>query len=130
VPGLTVAGTADGATSAPSTTSTAYADITDMAVTFSTTTVGHVIAWMSIGFSLNANNIAANFGLSLDAATEVGAIQSGVGSNNGKSSTMVFGVWNNVAVGSHTIKGRWQLTAAGTLTGTTTMRHLLVATAT
>jgi hypothetical protein len=116
---------ADGTTSAPTTTSTTYATIPEMTASFTPTTTVTVTAYMSIAFSISSQAAIASFGLALDGAAEQGVISAQVASNGARGWLTIFARWANVSAAAHTVTGRWN-TSAGTLSGITTQRHLLV----
>ena len=117
-------GLAVGSSSGPTTTSTSYADLTDMSVTL-TTTGGDLLCFFagSVSESGLANAIIVAF--SLDAAAEVGEIAwNAPGANYIEP---IVGLWRftGVSAASHTVKVRWKVDA-GTATAQTTRRYLLV----
>lgn len=106
-----------GATSSPTTTSTTYVDADEMTVTLSTSG-GDVLAI----FSTSTENSGANanlIALSLDGAAEVG-IRRFIPGGAGQATTLTtVHLFTGVTPGSHTIKGRWRVSAGtGTLDGT------------
>jgi hypothetical protein len=116
-----------GVTSGPTTTSTAYVDLPDMAVTLMTTG-GDLLAWLQCDWS---NSLAggvngASFALSLDGTTEYGPTSQNAQNAGYVQGAACVGRWTGVAAGSHTVKGRWQAISGGTVTAATTRRVLLV----
>lgn len=122
---MSLVGTADGVTSSPTTASTTYVDIPDMAVTINPTSICTLLAWLTISLQQTANTNDMNIALNVDGGAAVAPITTRVGTNAGRTAVTVFGVWTNVAAGAHTIRGRWN-TSAGTMTAVGVSRHLLV----
>ena len=121
---VTQNGLASGSTSSPTTASTTYVDMPDMAVTL-TTTGGDLVA---ILVSSVINDTAAQLvalALSLDAATEVGRVNRTQSADGDGGPNMTFWRFTGVSAGSHTVKGRW-LVSGGTGTLSSTLRQLLV----
>lgn len=113
-----------GATSNPTTTSTTMADLPDMTVTL-TTTGGILLCWLDA--SIRADTLLAGVGLQLnvdgaDVAPQTTA-QAAV-ANQYQHLAVVLRV-SGLAAGSHTVKGRWNV-SAGTATAMWTYRTLLV----
>ncbi|HEY1292947.1 MAG TPA: hypothetical protein VGJ60_07710 [Chloroflexota bacterium] len=123
--GVRIVGSAEGVQSGPSTTSATYADIPDMTVTVNPAATCTLVAWLSITLSHSTLSNDLNIALQLDATAEKGQISTRMPSTNGRTAATIFAIWTDVAAGSHTIRGRWN-TSGGTMTGVTTLRHLLV----
>jgi len=120
-----VTGQAVGVTSAPTTTSATYVDLTDMSVTV-TTSGGDLVAMLSATLinGTAANNTA--LALSLDGATEVADQWSQKGLASSRTPFSIQYRWTSVAAGSHTIKGRWKSPNESTIQADTTLRTLTV----
>jgi len=123
--GVSLVGTADGVTSGPTTLSTTYVDIPDMTVAINPTAPCTVLAWMSLSLQHTSNTADLNIALNIDGGVATDPITTRVGTNNGRTALMVFGVWTNVAAGAHSVRGRWN-TSAGTMTAVGVNRHMLV----
>lgn len=118
-------GFAVGSTSGPTTTSTTFVDITEMAVTL-TTTGGTLVAFLSVRLSHGTSGTLSGIALGLDSGQVSQTERTHtVTTNNGQFLLATHHLWTGVSAGSHTIKGRWY-TAAGTLTAQSDCRSLVV----
>lgn len=118
-------GYARGSSSGPATSSTSYADLTDMSVTL--TTVGGDLACVFSGIaSSDQPGQIITVAFSLDAAAEVGdqTVTQHAAANAGMSVSANH-VFTSVSAGSHTVKVRWKVGGNnGTFHGT--QRSLMV----
>lgn len=121
---LTQVSLVSGSVSGPTTASTTYVDLSDMAATF-TTRGGPLIAICVCTMSNSTGGASNNLALSLDAASEVGVQQQTLTSANDQVPLTAIYLWTGVSAASHTVKARWK-TSAGTATATSTMRNMIV----
>lgn len=121
---VTQVGFAAAVTTNPTTTSTTIVDMTDMAVTL-TTTGGDLLAWFAGAFQNNTVGASQTVALRLDTGSDVAdmAIIHRVASTWLPIST--FYRFTGVSAASHTVRARWS-TTAGTVTNNFTERNLLV----
>jgi hypothetical protein len=106
----TQTGRAVGSTPGTATTSTSYADLTDMSVTL-TTTGGDLLVWLTAVYAQQAGtpNDVLYMALSLDGAAEVGEVTGMSTAINVQFTLATVARFTGVAAGSHTIKGRWKV---------------------
>lgn len=113
-------GVTAGSTSSPTTTSTTYADMTDMSVSISTNASASVLVVVSSAIS-NTNSSLNYVALNVDGGSEVGEIRTGLNNSTGNITTSYL--FTGLSAASHTFKARWK-TSAGTLTAVTTNRTI------
>lgn len=103
-----------GSTPDPTTTSTSYADMNEMSITF-TSTNGVAVVMLTCT-TYNSSALNANFvALKMDTDGEVG--ENYVSDASGAVATAIYR-WTGLSAGSHTVKGRWKVGAGtGTLAG-------------
>lgn len=112
-----------GSTSTPITTSTTFVDMPDMSITL-TTYGGDLLCWLTCAFQYNTAGGVPYIAFSLDGAGEAGGMTAQPYAPSAITSATTF--WKySAAAGSHTVKGRWQI-SMGQLNGYGTIRHLMV----
>ena len=116
---------ATGSSSNPTTTSTTYVDLTDMAVTL-TTTGGDLLVWLQCDMDQNTGGANVTMALSLDAAAEVSPSVMNAPASGESTPIVCIALFTGVSAASHTIKGRWQTQSATTATAVGTRRVMTV----
>ena len=96
-------------TSAQTSTSTSYVDISDMTATL-TTTKGGLAVWAFCTADCDAANEEGFLSLQLDSATEVGVVSAALGSgSSNQNSVLATGYfWTSVSDASHTVDARFK----------------------
>jgi len=113
-----------GVTSGPTTASTTYVDLTNMAITLNTYG-GDLEVKFDGTFTNNSTSSVENIALSLDGAAEVAERQNSWTSAGFSMPMMTSHRFTDLAPGSHTIKARWKVSGGTTGTAVTTFRELI-----
>ena len=116
---------ATGATNNPTTTSGAFVDVPEMALTM-TTTGGDVLAWFTTAAQPTILSAICTFSFKVDAGGNVFQNPaSQPASTSALCAVSLVGVFTGLSAGSHTFKVQWA-TNAGTLQAYATLRYLIV----
>jgi hypothetical protein len=120
------AGVAVGSTSAPTSTSNSFADVTNLSVTL-TTTGGDLYCWTFMSIAVNTVPDNISLGIKLDSNAAVTVATSSGGAANYVHQVAGFTRFTGVSAGSHTVKTQWATQNSNTLTAQgTTQRQLIV----
>ena len=115
---------AAGVSSTPTTTSTSYVDLPDIALTL-VTGGGDLLVWFASAMTNSGAGGVVAAALSLDGAAERFPVQFQSPAANQVIPISIVGLFGSVSAASHTVKARW-LAGSGTAAAQTTQRYLLV----